>query len=114
MVTAGIDISVLPGHNGATIRCTAGEPTLIVVTDSYRRGWRAVDPDTGKTYDLFPVNHALIGVLVSAGTHTFELRYEPESLSIGVKVSAATAVALIVLLIVQVCRRRVAGENSTA
>lgn len=114
VVTAGIDISVLPGHNGATIRCTAGEPTLIVVTDSYRRGWRAVDPDTGKTYDLFPVNHALIGVLISAGTHTFELRYEPESLSTGVKVSAATAVALIVLLIVQVCRRRVAGENSTA
>lgn len=117
VVTGGIDISAVPDYNRPTIRCTAGEPTLIVVTDSYRRGWRAVDSDTGKAYDVFPVNHALIGVLVSAGTHTFELRYEPESLATGAKVSSATAVALIVLLIVQLFRRhrrRVASEGSTA
>jgi hypothetical protein len=116
-VTAGIDMSAEADYNRPTIRCTAAGPTLIVVTDSYRRGWRAVDPDTGKTYDVLPVNHALIGVLVGAGTHTFELRYEPESLATGAKVSAATAAALIVLLIVQRCRRRrrrVAGEGSAA
>jgi len=64
---------------------------LVVFSEVYEQGWNAyVD---GERADIVRTNHALRGVAAPAGEHTIELRYEPESLRIGLWISLATSAA---------------------
>jgi hypothetical protein len=93
------------------IECAADRPGLLVLADSYDRGWRArVD---GLPAKVHRVNRIFRGVSVGAGEHRVEFRYEPLSFAIGVWVSLLALAALLVVPIR--CRRakrlRTSGES---
>jgi hypothetical protein len=60
---------------------TTTEAGTLVLADAYYPGWVAyVD---GRPATIYPVDIALRGVLVPAGTHTVTMEYRPESAVIG-------------------------------
>ena len=59
----------------------------------YPNGWYAeID---GKAVDHFPVNYVLRGMLVPAGNHTINFRFEPKVINLGVNIRL---IALLVFL----------------
>src|SRR5882762_3223110 len=61
--------------------------------DRWDAGWQAYL--NGRRVPILPTNHALRGVLAPAGAGTLEFRYEPESLTIGLRLSGLAAVVLL-------------------
>ena len=75
------------------IATEADAPGLLVVSEIYESGWRAfVD---GASVAVLPTDHALRGILLPAGEHTVELRYEPWSLRVGLPISGVAVVAML-------------------
>ena len=65
-------------------------PGLVVLADLWDKGWSAYLD--GQPAPILRTNHALRGVLSSAGAHTLRFRYEPASLAWGLRLLAlATA-----------------------
>ncbi len=66
---------------------------LLVVTDSFSEGWRAValDPEDSRVYEVLPVDHTLLGIPLVAGTHRIRLEYAPAAARIGGWISAVSA-----------------------
>lgn len=96
------DVDVDDARVGARVRASA--PAVVVLSDPWYPQWKAyVD---GEEADLLRVNHAFRGVLVPAGTHRVEFRYEDDAHARGVLLAVVTLVALGVGLIVR--RRRTA------
>jgi Predicted membrane protein len=63
----------------------------------YPKGWDAfID---GKKVPYFSANYLLRALSVPAGEHTIEFKFEPRSYSIGEKVSIASSILLILLLV---------------
>jgi Bacterial membrane protein YfhO len=83
---------------------TARRPSLLVLTDVHFPGWEAsVD---GRPVPIERVNYLLRGVLVPAGQHRVEFRYEPASFRIGWIISVVGLVAVLAAVIVGLPRRR--------
>lgn len=77
-----------------TVRAeTRGGHSLVVLADTYFPGWKA--KADGRTVPIVRTQHLLRGVVVPAGTHTIEFRYEPWSWRVGWIASLVTAVALL-------------------
>jgi hypothetical protein len=63
------------------VTTTTSEPGTLVIADAYYPGWQAeVD---GRPANIYPVDVALRGVQVPAGTHTVTMLYRPQSLEAG-------------------------------
>ena len=88
-----------------TLAAAAGEeryvvesdgPGFLVVRSSHARGWRAtVD---GRATDVLRADGRHRAVAVAAGRHELVLRYHPPGLALGLALSAASAVALALLV----------------
>jgi hypothetical protein len=77
---------------------------LVVLSEAFYPGWNAyID---GKRADAVRVDYLLRGVVVPAGAHVIEWRFESRSLTIGTLISGMTAAALIVVCIGAPFRRR--------
>jgi len=59
---------------------TAG---CVVLADTWDPGWRAYS--NGERVDILRVNHAIRGVLVPPGRSKLEFRYQPDSLTVGLR-----------------------------
>jgi hypothetical protein len=71
--------------NGVVLKARAPTGTTLVLTDSYFPGWRAwVDEGPAR---IERVGEGFRGVLLTAGNHTVEMRYEPASYRVGLFVS---------------------------
>jgi len=76
-----------------TFAASTSAAGLMVISEVYADGWNAyVD---GEKVDIIRTNHALRGVPISAGDHTVELKYEPESLRIGMMATGGMAIVMI-------------------
>jgi uncharacterized membrane protein YfhO len=64
---------------------------VLVLGEVYYRWWRASLDNT--PVDIIRVNHAMIGVPVSAGSHVVRLRLQPTTVWIGGAGSAASLLA---------------------
>jgi uncharacterized membrane protein YfhO len=63
----------------------------------YPKGWNVyVD---GKKTNYIPANYLLRGMSVPAGEHTIEFKFEPSSYFISEKISMASSILLIILVI---------------
>ncbi len=63
------------------IRADLGCDGTVVLSDTFYPGWRArVDHQAS---EIFPVNGAMRGVAVTAGSHTVTMRYRPLSVYLG-------------------------------
>jgi hypothetical protein len=78
-----------------TVRVHAACPGLLVLSDSYYPGWSA-DVD-GRSVPVYATDVALRGVPVPAGASTVTFRYRPESFRIGVIMTFAGVLVLVVL-----------------
>jgi len=70
----------------------AREPTVLVLSDTYDRRWRAWD--NGQPVTIAPADHALRAVFLSAGRHRVEFRYRQPAVFVGLGVTIATLGAL--------------------
>lgn len=74
-------------------------PAFVVISETFLAGWRA-ELD-GQPVELLRVDHAFMGAPVPAGEHVLTLRYRPRSFLLGAWCSMASAVALMILLVVR-------------
>ena len=69
---------------------------LLVVSEVYSENWKAtVD---GEEVDVLQTDHALLGIPIGPGEHTVDIRYEPESLTLGLWISGITGACSIAVL----------------
>lgn len=70
-------------YGGERIDLTAHAVTnaLLVLSEKYYRGWRAVVD--GRPAEIQPVDHVLRGIYVEAGDHTVQFIFDPRSFKIG-------------------------------
>lgn len=109
------DISYLkysPQHSILSINAPGNG--VLVVSDQYYPGWKALVD--GKEEEIFPRYEVFRGVGLSAGAHTVEFIYDPESFKIGAKISFATAALLVALVLYEYTKnlRRKTSRKSSA
>ncbi len=69
-------------------------PAILLITDSYSSGWRAVAlaGSAQEHYDLLPANYILRAVPLSAGNHRLRIEYAPLGYRIGKWISLVSLV----------------------
>ncbi len=80
---------------------------VLMTTIPYDSGW-SVTVD-GKEVETFSVASGFLGFDLTSGEHTVSITYLPEGLIVGLAISAASLVALLILLIVSAVRRKKAA-----
>ncbi|MFN8454588.1 MAG: YfhO family protein [Anaerolineae bacterium] len=84
--------------NYSKLKAQLSAPGLLIMSDIYYPGWNVyVD---GVPIHLYAANLMMRGVPVAAGTHEIEFKYEPMSFRVGVYISLATLIILVVVSIV--------------
>jgi uncharacterized membrane protein YfhO len=76
----------------------------LVLADAYYPGWKAYV--NGKEQVIRRANLFFRAVVLPAGTHTVEFRYDPTSFKLGLAISIATIVAISLAWIICVLRGR--------
>lgn len=88
----------------------ASSDGVIYTSINYDNGWSVyLDGEKVEKDDIFAIGDALLGINVSKGTHTLELKYSPEGLKLGIAVSVIT---LLLLLIASLLIKKNAFEFS--
>jgi hypothetical protein len=92
------------------IEADTGAPALLLITDSYARGWRALAlPGSAQArYEVMPANYCLRAIPLAAGHHLLRVEYSPLGFRVGKAVSVA---ALAVFLALSALAG--AGQNSS-
>jgi len=92
------------------IEADTGAPALLLITDSYARGWRALAlPGSAQArYEVMPANYCLRAIPLAAGHHLLRVEYSPMGFRVGKAVSVA---ALAVFLALSALAG--AGQNSS-
>lgn len=88
--------ATLAARTANRLEVRAEGPGLLVVAESWDRGWRA--ETDGAPARLLRVNEALLGTPLPGGLHRVVMRYEPAGFRVGLglfAVAAATALALL-------------------
>lgn len=84
------------------------QASLLVLTDTYYPGWKAyVDSRQTKIY---PANIRQRAVVVPAGDHEIEFKFEPESFKTGLYISLGTFAVMSILGLVEV-KRQLTGKS---
>lgn len=87
-----VDI-VVDDTTHVAVEVESATSSVLVLADNYDERWKATI-DEEPAY-LGRVNTALRGVVVPAGRHRVDFRYENEPFSLGLRIGAATLVALL-------------------
>jgi hypothetical protein len=88
--------SFIPNHY--TYKSKANSDQVAVFSEIYYAdGWNAYLD--GKKTDYFRADYVLRAMLIPAGEHTIEFKFEPQSFFIGERVSSISSIILILLLI---------------
>jgi len=74
-----------------TITADIESPTLLLVTDTYSRGWHAwpMANSVQEAYDVLPANYVLRAIPLAPGHHEIRLEYSPGGFIVGIVVSIA-------------------------
>ena len=81
------------------IEADVGAPALLLITDSYARGWRALAlPGSAQSrYEVMPANYCLRVIPLEAGHHLLRVEYSPLGFRIGGAVSIAALAEFLAL-----------------
>jgi hypothetical protein len=95
--TTSGSVTILTNMPGSLeLRVTGQTPAALVVLQSYADGWNATID--GHAAIVHPANVQYQAVLVTPGTHIVSLKYEPLSLQIGICISGAGVILLLLLV----------------
>ena len=78
--------------NYMIVRASLTKPAVLVVTDSYTSGWKAIDI-TGaqkQQYRIMPANYVVRAIPLAAGEHLIRIEYLPPGFAAALAVSAAS------------------------
>jgi len=77
-----------------TLEAEVKSPCLLLVTDTYAKGWRACGlPGSAQAaYEVMPANYCLRAVPLAAGNHRLRLEYSPLGFRAGRWISALSVV----------------------
>jgi uncharacterized membrane protein YfhO len=89
--------------NGVVVRAASETPAVLVLTDTYRRGW-TVTVD-GEPAELYIANHAFRGVILPTGAHEIVFTYWPLSLPFGAGISGIALMAIVGVAVYSARRR---------
>lgn len=91
-----------------TIEAGVAEPAILLVTDAYSKGWRAIplEGSTQTRYEVMPADYAFMAIPLSAGYHKIRLEYMPTGFIVGKWISIASAVVYLILVIGVLIRER--------
>jgi hypothetical protein len=83
-----------------TIEAEAEEPSILLLTETYSKGWRVRTLIDGaqKIYHVMPADWTLRAIPLERGHHRFRLEYRPSSLKTGLWLSLLTAALLLSVL----------------
>ncbi len=83
---------VREGSDFMDIEADVANPSLLVVTDAWADGWRAVslEGSSQSRYRLMPADYALRAVALGRGHHHLRIEYAPWPFYVGAVVSALT------------------------
>jgi hypothetical protein len=85
-------------------------PGWLVVADQYYPGWQAtVDQKPSKIYRANAIQRAL---LLSAGSHAIEFKYQPESLTWGIRLAIFALCILALLFIMSIIKDKRKGKGN--
>jgi hypothetical protein len=72
-------------NDSLTISASVSKPTLLLITDTYSRYWRAIAMagSSQRHYEVMPADYTLMGVPLSPGKHLFRVEYAPPGYVIG-------------------------------
>jgi len=83
-------------EDSRTIEVSQTGEGLLVVSEVYSENWKAtVD---GEEVEVLQADHALLGIPVGPGEHAVVVRYAPDSLALGLRISGIAAVGSIAVL----------------
>ncbi|MFP6617361.1 MAG: hypothetical protein VCB26_13230 [Candidatus Hydrogenedentota bacterium] len=105
-VTASINI-LDESTDHVTIEVEVDKDTLLVMTDSYSKNWKAkaLEGSIQKNYDLIPVDYTLRGIPILAGKHTIRIEYAPASYTIGRWISLTSLALYIITAIIVLVKK---------
>ena len=83
-------------------------PAILLITDNYSRGWRAValPGSSQEHYDLLPANYILRAIPLSGGNHRLRIEYEPLGYRIGKWISLVSLIFFAGLTLAIGCRQQ--------
>ena len=84
-----------------TIEAEVPSPSILVITDGYSTGWRAVAlaGSVQRSYQVLPANYILRAVPLEAGRHRLRLEYRPPAFVAGVWVSCKSVLIFLALIV---------------
>lgn len=88
--------SYKPNHLIYKAECT-NEELAVFSEIYYPKGWNAIVD--GEPVDHFRANYVLRAMVIPAGSHTVEFKFEPKSFYVGNKISLASSSILLLLLL---------------
>lgn len=90
-----------------TIEADVDKATLLIMTDSYSKNWKAkaLDGSVQSSYDLIPVDYTLRGIPITAGHHKIRIEYAPISYTIGRWISLASSLFFLCAVVVVTLRK---------
>jgi len=75
-------------ENSIEFECTTIEPTIILYTDNYSRGWKAYEIDNPKQeYKVICADYLYKAISVDKGHHRIRIEYKPVSFIVGLWIS---------------------------
>ena len=98
-----------------TIEADVPAPAILLITDTYAAGWRAValPGSDQQSYDILPGNYALRAVPLAAGKHRLRMEYSPFAFRAGAWISVVSVAAYLALLAWCAWRRKRPGGRDT-
>jgi hypothetical protein len=89
LLTSGLKFSLF--------RTEVSAPAVLVVSQTFYPGWIAMID--GKESPVFPVDVALTGISLPAGTHEVLLRFRPRSFQLGAAISIISLLCVLALAV---------------
>lgn len=99
--TKGTSDIIESSADSLLIKVNTPDPALLLITDNFSEGWRAVAKPGSiqKDYKIMPANYTLMAIPLKAGEHYLRLEYQPTTFVIGRWISSAALFIYIIVIL---------------